>query len=146
MSDKPIGNPPYEGFDPKYDSEVDKETGCFMKGSYTRPESDWCFLYHDNKCHIWFYADRIWDGPIFDVSVRSFSGEKFYRHGVHLKLAYLPTIKRNLEKCFHERDFLSFSLPRRPTDIFRSVRFDWDPKYRRFLVSADDAPADRGPT
>lgn len=102
MSDQDPNGLPYEGFDPKYDIEVDKETGCFMKGAFTMPESDWCFLYHDKKYHFWFYADRIWEGRLYDVSVRRTSNGKLYRGGgvPAIKVIDLPVIKRNMEKVF----------------------------------------------
>ena len=100
-----------------------------MKGAFTMPESDWCFLYHDKKYHFWFYADRIWEGQLYDVSIRHTSNGMFYRGGgvPAIEVIDLPVIKRNMEKYFQQRDFLTSSLPRTPADVFRSVRFDWDP-------------------
>ena len=137
MSGEQISPFPYEGFDPKYDFEVDKETGCYMKGAFTMPESDWCFLYHDAKYHFWFYAEAMWDTASYDVSVRDFSAQKFWRGGgpdPFIKAVDLPRIKRNMEKYFHERDFLRSSVPRKPGNVFRGVRFDWAPGVQARLI------------
>lgn len=129
MSGEQISPFPYEGFDPKYDFEVDKETGCYMKGTFTMPESDWCFLYHDAKYHFWFYAKRTWEGRVFDVTVSNISGGKFRDHLVvsYINFDDLPVIKRNMEKYFQQRDFLASAGPKDPKDVFRSLRFEWAP-------------------
>lgn len=137
MSDKAPSSLLYEGFDPKFDHEVDHETGCFMKGAYTMPEVPWCFLYHDKDYHFWFYAEAMWDGTSYDVSVRDFSAQKFWRGGGPeplIKIVDLPRIKRNMEKYFHERDFLRSSVPRKPGNVFRGVRFDWAPGVQGRLI------------
>jgi hypothetical protein len=98
------------------------------------PEFDWAFLYHDNKYHLYFYADRQWEGSVFDVSVRSFTAKRFAGPQPFVRKSDLPAIRRNMEKFFRERDFHSSSRPRRPDEVFRSVRFDWDQYTQRFLI------------
>ncbi len=114
--------------------KVDEETGCYMSSAGTRPGFDWAFLYHDNKYHFYFYADREWEGKTFDVSVRSFSSKRFAGATPYILKSYLPTIKKNMAKFFRERDFLSSTLPCPPSAVFRSLNFDWDSHTQKFLV------------
>jgi hypothetical protein len=114
--------------------EIDKETGCHMSSAGTRPEFDWAFLYHDNKYHFYFYADRKWEGQTFDASVRSFSSKRFAGATPYLLKSYLPTIKKNMEKFFRERDFISSSQPCRASEVFHSLNFDWDSYAQKFLL------------
>ncbi len=124
----------FDGISPEYVMEVDTEIGCYIGSAGYRPEQDWAFLYHDNKYHIYFYGEQIWDGKIYDVKICSFSSKRFDAPFPFVQRAYLPVMLRNMEKFFQDRDFMSSKRPREPSDIFRSLIFEWNEFTQRHLL------------
>lgn len=142
MTEPKSTDAPYEGFDPKYDYEVDRETGCFISMAGTMPEAGWWFLYHDHRYHFYFRASQLFevDGYTYDVCIDYFSTEKFgasrdqVGRSPTITRADFPIIQRNMEKFFGERNFFSAARPRDPRSPFRHLTFNFSPRFQLNLI------------
>jgi hypothetical protein len=110
-------------------TEIAGEQGPFYIATIGgKPELENGFFYGDDNNQFCFYANinvlegKRYDIEVFDASSGRFSGSTPKSVGSHL-----ATIKNNINKCFHERDFFTPSIPSTEADRenLRSVRFTW---------------------
>lgn len=125
---------PIDGIPPEALFEADPGSNCLIASAGTGPEIGWRFLYHDNKYHLYFYTNIMWDEKEgFDVLVKGFTSS---RRGGDIPIIHsrdLEGMRQNLMKFFQERDWLDSKRPRDPRATFKTLTFDLMPGYKRAI-------------
>jgi hypothetical protein len=117
------------GIDPKALTQIAGEQGPFYIASIGgKPELENAFFYGDESNQFCFYADiKVLEGKRYDIEVFDASSGRFSGSTPKSLGGHLATIRKNIDKCFHERDFFTPSIPSSEANRqnLRSVRFTW---------------------
>jgi hypothetical protein len=117
------------GIEQKYLFEYEDERGkCHIgyAGGIMPERPGWAFYYSDGTYEFCFYANRVWEGnDTYDVEVKDATAQHMYGGTPHIDPADISRIRRNMEKFFLTRNFLTPIRPICPGEQFRNLILSW---------------------
>jgi hypothetical protein len=138
QGDNGLVAPPTDDVSERFICKIDGPDGlCYIAWIGGMPEREYAFVYRDQDYHFYFYADRVWDGSVYDVDVHAVSVSAFTGASPVIREEHLDRIAANIKGLFEQRAFFDSSKPRPAKEQFRNLTFSWKPEgaYARSKIS-----------
>jgi hypothetical protein len=126
MSKEAPVSPPADEVSDDFTLKIDGPDGpCYIAWVGGMPERAFTYVYLDRHGKFYFYADRTWNEPTYDVDVYAATVSKFTGPTPSIGREWLGQIQANIRTFFQQRSFLNSSKPIAEGQHFRNLTFSW---------------------